>query len=389
MPLRIGIMGGTLDPVHNGHIAIAQIALSDCGLDRVMLLPAGDPPHKRRESAKEDRLAMARLAAEGRERLFVSDMEILREGTTYTVDTLTALHEERPDVEWIYIIGADTLHVLDKWYRFDRVAGLCSFAAVGRPGCDSVQEDLEYLASRYGAVIRLIDRSGPDISSTTIRDRVAEGKPVRDLVPGEVADYIRDHGLYLCPMTWREIDERLRTDLKPNRYRHTLGVAETAERLAPRWGVEPMRARLAGLLHDCAKSMDPAAMAARVRSEVADADGQELAMPKVLHAPAGMLLAREVYGVRDPSILSAIRKHTLGDPDMSPLEKLIYVADFIEPGRKPFPGLDEARRLAESDPDGALVMCAQLSCSYVTEKGGKAHPRTVLMMKRYGRNEEV
>jgi len=134
--MKLGILGGTLDPVHNGHIQIAIAAMELLGLDGVMLMPAGDPPHKRHITDKWDRLEMVRLAAATHPRLSASDMEVRRGGITYTVDTLSALSVERPDVEWTYIIGADTLNTLDTWREFGRVARLCSFVAVGRPGSD-------------------------------------------------------------------------------------------------------------------------------------------------------------------------------------------------------------------------------------------------------------
>ena len=109
--MKIGILGGTLDPVHNGHIEIATAAMAALGLERVALMPSGDPPHKNRATSKWDRLRMAELAAEAHPGLYASDREIRREGTTYTVDTLSALVVEQPDVEWTYILGADAVKI--------------------------------------------------------------------------------------------------------------------------------------------------------------------------------------------------------------------------------------------------------------------------------------
>ena len=253
--MRIGIMGGTLDPVHNGHIEIARSVRAELGLDGVMLLPAGDPPHKKRESDKLDRLEMAKRAAAEFDWMFVSDLEIARKGTTYTVDTLRALKRKQPDAEWIYIIGADTLNILDSWRNFPEIAQLCAFAAVSRPGVSGERAYAALLKERYGAEIIFAKASGPDISSTAIRARVAEGRSIRGLAPDSVCDYIREKGLYLCAYTWNELEVLLSERLKPARFRHTMGVAETAERLARKYGADPMRARLAGMLHDCAKSM--------------------------------------------------------------------------------------------------------------------------------------
>ena len=374
--MRIGIMGGTLDPVHNGHIEIARSVRAELGLDGVMLLPAGDPPHKKRESDKLDRLEMAKRAAAEFDWMFVSDLEIARKGTTYTVDTLRALKRKQPDAEWIYIIGADTLNILDSWRNFPEIARLCAFAAVSRPGVSGERTYAALLKERYGAEIIFAKASGPDISSTAIRARVAEGRSIRGLAPDSVCDYIREKGLYLCAYTWNELEVLLSERLKPARFRHTMGVAETAERLARKYGADPMRARLAGMLHDCAKSMDYDQMVALVKGNVPDLDDEELATEPVLHAPAGMLLARDEYGVRDPEILSAIRRHTLGDKNMTLLDAVIFVSDFIEPSRRPFAGLEDARAEAEKNIWSAARLCARLSGAFVESRGGKPHPRT-------------
>lgn len=374
--MRIGIMGGTLDPVHNGHLQIARQVRAAMRLDGVMLLPAGDPPHKRRRSDKLDRLEMARRAAAGEDGMFASEMEITRKGTTYTVDTLHALRRNQPGVEWVYIVGADTLNILESWRDFPQIARLCAFAAVGRPGVQGAREHAEELRMRYGAQIELVEAEGPEISSTDIRARVAEGRPIAGLVPESVEEYIREKGMYLCDYTWNELEVLLSERLKPARFRHTMGVAETAERLARKYGADPMRARLAGMLHDCAKSMTYEEMVALTKGRISDLDAEELAMEPVLHAPAGMLLARDEYGVRDPEILTAIRRHTLGDRNMTLLDAVIFVSDFIEPSRRPFAGLEDARAEAERDIWSAARLCARLSGAFVEARGGKTHPRT-------------
>lgn len=380
-------MGGTLDPVHSGHLAIAEAVRERCGLDEILLLPAGDPPHKRREVDRFDRLRMAQLAAEACPGMVASDEEVRREGTTYTVDTLRALHQRRPDVDWVYIVGADTVRVLSQWRSFGEVAQLCSFAAVGRPGENALDEHVRWLEEEFGARIQMLDFDGPDISSSEIRARVARGESIDGLTPPKVADYIRQKGLYLCDFSWNELERRLAQRLKPSRFVHTLGVAATAERLAPKNGVEPQRARLAGMLHDCAKSMPADEMRALVRANVPDADEQELAMEPVLHAPAGMVVARDEFGVGDRDVLNAIRNHTLGRRGMSPLETLIFVSDFIEPNRAPFEGLEETRALAEIDLRAAARRCAQLSSEFVLRRGGQVNPRTAEMLKYWEEKE--
>ncbi len=383
--MKIGILGGALDPVHNGHITVAQGVMNQLELDGIMLLPSGEPPHKPHVSSGQDRLRMAKLAAKGRRGFFASDEEIRREGPTYTVDTLTRLTMEHPGTEWVYIIGADALNALDSWREFRHVARLCRFAAVGRPGFDTALAGMKVASLRgcYGAQIELMSADGLDVSSTEIRRLVAEDRPIGALVPRAVEKYIRDRGLYLCDYTEPELLQKLQATLTPHRYLHTLGVASTAQRLAPRFNVDPYRARLAGLLHDCAKSLPLDEMRALVIRYIPDSDEEELGTRAVLHAPAGMILAERDYGVRDRSILSAIRKHTLGDGSMSPMDALIYVSDFIEPGRGSFPGMDKARKAAEKDIYRAMCICAELTEAHLRSQGAHAHPRTLALLDEY------
>lgn len=381
--MRIGIMGGTLDPVHNGHLQLAQAARELLHLDRIMLLPAGDPPHKHRTTLKSDRMQMAQLAAASCEGVFACTLEINRNGTTYTVDTLHELREMNPNVHWYYIIGADTLDVLDTWRNFGEVAKLCTFAVMGRADAPANPERAAQLSREYGAQFELLPFDGPQISSTDVRCQVAEGRSIAHLVPEAVNEYICKHGLYLCGKSREEILEKLRTVLKPSRLEHTVGVAETAVALAERYGVEPRRAELAALLHDCAKYVSRQELCRLVEENIPDTDPDELASESVLHAPAGSILAYREYGVRDKSILSAIRKHTIGDAEMSALDALIYTADFIEPGRKPFPGLDEVRKLAEEDIFAAMCRCAELTNAYLLQQGKQPHPKSIRMLEKY------
>ena len=383
--MRIGILGGTLDPIHNGHIEIALAAMDVLGLDGVALMPSGDPPHKPRATDKRDRMEMAKLAAAEHPGLYASDVEIARRGTTYTVDTLSALSVERPDVQWTDIIGADTLNTLDSWREFPRVARLCDFAVINRPGCDVELAKLRASAIEacYGTRVALLPVSGPALSSTKIRRRVAAGEDISGEVPAPVAAYIRARGLYLCDYSEAQILDRLRDMITFRRYTHTLGVADTAERLAPCCGVDPKRARLAGLLHDCAKSMPLEEMRKLVMENLPDWDEAELETRQILHAPAGMILARDMFGVRDGQILSAIRKHTVGAGDMSPMDALIYVSDFIEPGREPFPGLEKARKLADKDIYRAMLCCAELTAKHLRSRGQDIHPRTLNLISAF------
>ena len=374
-PVKCAILGGAFDPIHSGHIAVAKAVLATCGMDRVLLLPSGEPPYKRVQATREQRLDMVKLACEGQDGLVPCDLECARPSQTYTVDTLKALKEQCPGDEFTYIIGADALANLGKWKKIDKIARLANFIAVGRPG----QAPAEI---PEGVRVTLSDIQGPDISSGLVRRRMAEGGSLDGLVPEAVADYMRQRGLYLCNYSEPELLEKLKKAITVHRYHHTLGVADTAQRLAAGCGVDPMRARLAGLLHDCAKSLPYGEMRRLVEENVPDTDPDELEAEPVLHAPAGMVVARRDYGVRDPAILQSIRRHTLGGPNMTAMDALTYVSDFIEPGRRPFPGLEDARALAEKDIFAAMALSARLSSGYLTSRGKAPHPRTEILIQQ-------
>lgn len=197
---RIGIMGGTFDPVHNGHLLLGQQAYREYGLEEIWYMPSHIPPHKRDHHVADgaDRLAMLRLALEEAPGFLVSDFEMRREGTTYTAQTLRLLKEQYPDTEFYFIIGADSLFQLETWYHPEQVMALASLLVAGREyhAEHTLNEEAERLRRKYGADIRLLHSRMMDISSEEIRRMAAEGKDISACVPAAVASYIREHGLY-------------------------------------------------------------------------------------------------------------------------------------------------------------------------------------------------
>lgn len=181
-------------------------------------------------------------------------------------------------------------------------------------------------------------------------------------------------------MTNEEMIANLKRVLKPSRFLHTMNVVETSLILADIYGCDRDKAYLAALLHDCAKSMNREEMLSVCEDAEVSVDEYELNAEPVLHAPAGCALSKTVYGIKDPDILNAIRYHTIGCESPSLLTKIIYVADFAEPGRKPFKGLEEVRRIMTTDLDRALIMAAKLSSDYVLQCGGCVHPLTHQMI---------
>lgn len=201
-PQRIGLLGGTFNPVHTGHLILAQDAREACGLDEVWLLPCAQPAHKPGHllADAEARAEMVARAVAGDPHLRLSRIELERRGISYTVDTLRQLRGERPAVEWSFIIGADTLPELVSWRQIEELLTLCAFVTMARPGQPSPTALRDRIRLPDPWPDRLVRGVIPghlvDISSSEVRKRVAEGRSIRYLVPAGVADYIREHGLY-------------------------------------------------------------------------------------------------------------------------------------------------------------------------------------------------
>lgn len=195
---EIGLMGGSFNPIHCGHVALARAALGSGRVERVLFLPTGNPPHKKEGLAdKFDRLRMVELAVEHEAGMAVCREEIDRDGVIYTVDTLAALKRKMPDCTLTYLIGADTLRALGTWRRVETVIERCKFLVMMREG--ETREEVIRLAGLWtqrGAQIDFLDARKMDISSTQIREQIQKGLPFERLVPQAVADYIHEHGLY-------------------------------------------------------------------------------------------------------------------------------------------------------------------------------------------------
>lgn len=196
--MRLGIMGGTFDPIHMGHLVCAEQAREALGLAQVLFVPAGRPAFKRDREVADGavRLKMCRAAVAGNPAFAVSSLEVDRPGITYAVDTLRALREELPDdVELVFITGADAALTLPRWHQSDELARLATFGAATRPGFSLGAEAVEDLRRR-GFDIRPFAVTGLDISSSELRRRVAEGRTVRYLLPDAVRAIIEEEQLY-------------------------------------------------------------------------------------------------------------------------------------------------------------------------------------------------
>lgn len=369
---RIGIMGGTFDPIHAGHISMALNAKEQAKLDRVLVIPTGNPPHKTDTAPAEDRWKMVCAACAGESALEPCRVELDRTGVIYTADTLTLLQEQYPKAAFYYIIGADTLMELQNWKNYQQVLTMCSFLVCPRTWnytASQLKEERHRLKS-MGATITMLDMPVVDASSTDIRAALAAGQPA-PMLPAPVQEYCAVKGLYGMEKRIPQADvwlDKLFAALSVKRFAHTLAVAYAARELALRHGLDAQKSEIAGLLHDCAKCIPLEEMRAMAVEHRLLSDNEALQSGNLLHAPVGAYLARMEYGVNDPEIIQAILYHTTGTPGMSLLDMAVYLADKIEPTRAEYPILSTVRRLAQESLEQALLVSIEGTVRHVAEK---------------------
>jgi len=380
--MKIGIYGGTFDPPHLGHMDSARAAMAILELDRLILMPAGQPPHKQLSAISavpEDRMAMTKLMADGLgNKVQVSDLEQRREGKSFTSDTLRELKQQYPEDELWLLMGTDMFLTLQAWHEPEVIlslAGIAAFARTEASNGEVLRIQAEYLQKTFNAKVCVVQLPAiREVSSTAIR----EGKQWEDLYP-PVLGYILLNRLYATDCDLRSLnDEHLRacslSMVKAKRIRHILGTEQEAVKLALRWGADVVHARRAAILHDCTKYWPLEQHLRCCMQYGVELDELERQSEKLLHSKTGACMARYVFGEPD-EVFSAIYYHTTGRADMTLLEKILYIADYMEPNRD-FEGVEEMRRLAYEDIDAAILMGCEMSIAEMEEKGYVLHEHT-------------
>ncbi|MCR5649408.1 MAG: nicotinate (nicotinamide) nucleotide adenylyltransferase [Oscillospiraceae bacterium] len=379
--MKTGLFGGTFNPPHIGHISVADKAVESLGLDRLIVMPTGTPPHKELSDGAPDaeaRLEMAKLAFADTPRAEVSDMEIRREGRSYTADTVRAILAKSPETELWLVVGDDMFFSFERWYDSRWLLANVSLAVFARSDrMDEIRSRAEKMRAG-GARVRVVEKEVVEISSTEIRDALPK-RGGRKYLSDPVYSYIIRNRLYnaLPDIDW--LRGRAITLLKPSRVPHVLGTEETAAALARRWGVDEADARTAALLHDCTKRINADE---QLNFESLHVTMQTNPVPeKLFHAITGAELAQREFGVSD-EIRSAIRWHTSGKPGMTDLEKIIYLADMVEPNRT-FPEALRIRDVCFEDLDAAMRDALEFSVKSVKERNLPLDETTVRALEYY------
>lgn len=399
---RIGIMGGTFNPVHNVHLIMAEEARRQFQLKKILFMPSKNPPHKKKKDIASDkhRKRMIQHAIQDNPAFLFSDLELVREGTTYTKDTIATLKQLYPDDKFYFILGGDSLAAMEQWNDPAYIFKHCRILAANRDETDNgrIRELIHHYEKKYGAKISEIQMPQISISSEMIREKLADHCSISDYVPACVDRYIRSNQLYgfSSPVfthspSAHELIGYLAASLKPKRFLHTLSVAATAANIAAVHNTDPKRAYMAGLLHDCAKYFTEKEWVKICEQEKIPLSDVERDNTVLIHGKLGAHFARTRYGVEDEEMLDAIRYHTTGRPGMGLLEKIIYVADYMEPGREmdcqPH-SLTEIRKMCFLDIDRALNMVLACCVSYLQQTKTPIDPLTLETYQYYREENE-
>lgn len=376
---RIGIFGGSFNPPHRGHMLAARESMRLLKLDRLLLIPAALPPHKTLASGSPDaqtRLMLLRLAAQELVQTEVSDIELRRSGASFTVDTLRQLHAAYPEDELFLLMGTDMYLSFDTWRSPQTIAQLAVLACMYRTDADetllaALREKQTQLAQTLGAQTVFVRNEALDVSSTQVRRMLFFGCAEPYLQP-QVLDAIKKMHLYgvgdACTgLDFETLKEKSLSLHKPSRIAHAVGCSETAAALARRFGADETAAARAGILHDVTKALTRDEQLMLCRHAGLPLTQDETAIPSLLHAKTAAWAAEQIFG-ESAAVCAAIRWHTTGKADMTALEKIVYLADMIEPTRS-YSGLARIRAAAQRELDEAVLLALEQTISFLEYRG--------------------
>ncbi|MBQ7566875.1 MAG: nicotinate (nicotinamide) nucleotide adenylyltransferase [Oscillospiraceae bacterium] len=384
---KIGIYGGSFNPVHNGHVLAATEFVRLLELDELLLIPAAVPPHKELATGSpgpDARIEMLRLAASELPKVTIRDLELKREGKSYTIDTVLSLRAERQNDSFYLLMGTDMFLSFEEWRRFDELFGLVTICVMQRENQSendrtAVQRAAERYRETYGAEIVLLDNRFIEMSSTTVRRMLTLGC-AEAYLPQKVLTYICQNGLYgvgknrkLLPLDLLTADALTLYDKK--RVPHALGCRDCAAELAALYGADKELAARAGILHDITKALgakEQLRLCEKYDIMTGEYSGTQT---KLLHGKTAAAAAKAIYGECD-AVCESISWHTTGKADMTALEKIIYIADYIEPNRD-FEGVGTLRELAYKDLDAAVLLGMDITIRYLRETGRPLNRYTV------------
>lgn len=376
----IALYGGSFNPPHLGHADAARVSLGLLEPEKLILIPVSVPPHKSlapNSPTALERLELAQLAATDIPNAIVSDYEVmLGDKPSYSAQTAEHFAGEYPGARIVFLIGTDMLLTFEGWYEFERILAVAELAVFPRENGDlaRIEKFSDYMREKYSAKITIIPKCPLPMTSSEIRAALPQRKG-REMLSDAVYASIIKNRYYGAKPDFAWLREQAKSLLNPKRVPHVLGCEEEAVRLAMRWGEDPEDAAEAGILHDITKKLGAAEQLLLCEKYDIILDTTEKENPKLLHAKTGAELAKDCFGVSD-RVHDAIFWHTTGRPEMTLLEKIIYMADYIEPNRN-FEGVDTLRALAYKNIDEAMYLGLKMSMDDICQRGVVPHPRSI------------
>ena len=384
--MKLGILGGSFDPVHRGHLFLAEKALSALKLDRVIFIPAYRSPFKLdaegMEKSVKDRIDMLASSIIGDSRFAIDYCEIKREGVSYTINTLEDIIERyMPTGKPVLVIGDDLAEDFPKWRDSDKILKSADIAVARRINSKPVKYPFAHTA---------IENEIIDISSHEIRRIITEGGDWQSLLPSGAVNIVKNRKLYgyngepSAEAPSDDIVRRIETEametLSTERYLHSRSTALAAVDLCRRFGLNPADGYLAGIAHDLAKEMDNKQMLKIVKTAGYDISPLEEGKPNLLHGKSAAVLLRERFSIHNEDILEAVAYHTSGQENMHALAKVIYIADKTEFSRTIDPAL--RKMCMEETLDNILFAVLEKNIQKLQAKGADLSKETILLINK-------
>ena len=372
--MSIGIFGGTFDPVHLGHLALAKSAIQEVLLDKVVFVPNWIQPFKTGQAVTPgaNRLAMLEKALAPYPTMAIDEVELNQERVSFTIDTMDYFRKANPNEDLYFLMGADAFFRIEEWKDASRLLQEYGFVIGSRPEYEDNQLRVlvREIQNRYGTRIRLLENPLFDVSSTRLRGMAEKGETLAGLVPSAVAEYIQENNVY----NPEKRGEEALDGISVSRKNHILGVMDTAMKLAQRYGADIYKARTAALYHDYCKGLDNETTNQYIDQYHLDAKYKN--QPQLSHGRIAAERVKREQGIVDKEVLDAIRYHTTGRKGMTLLEKIVYLSDAIEPTRN-YPGVEKLRELAWVNIDEAVMKAMNQTISHVNKKGMELDMDTV------------
>ena len=369
--MRIVFYGGSFNPPHCGHVEAAMTISELLKPDKLLIIPSNIPPHKELAEGSPDtqeRLLLTKLAFADVPEAEVTDMELHREGKSYTATTVEQLLAQYPEAEMYLALGTDMLLSFEEWYRFRFLLETLTLAVFVRSEGEEAEmlRHAEYLKQQYGARIIPLRHEPKAMSSRDIRDMLCR-RMGASFLPEAVYARIIANGDYDAKPELYWLREKSYALLKPSRVAHVVGCESEAVKLAMKWGEDPENAAEAAILHDITKKLSLSEQLILCDKYGIINDTVEEHNVKLLHAKTGAAMAKELFNISN-EVYEAIRWHTTGKTDMTLLEKIIYMADYIEPNRD-FEGVERLRELAYENLDAAMALGLKMSLEDIRSYG--------------------